>query len=187
MKPITNFLFELAQLRRIKHEGWRFAGIDNPESVGDHSLRAAQIAYFLAKLEKHEDPYKVVTMVVFHDIGECRVGDIHKIANRYITGVNEEQAVRDQTQDLPNDMSDDIVDMWKQTEEKSSHAGLIAKDSDLLEQALMAKEYISQGHLACQDWIDTVEQRLNTDSAKKLLEELKDADVHEWWQGLKKM
>ena len=34
----------MLQLRRIKHEGWRLIGVDNPESVADHSLRAGKIA-----------------------------------------------------------------------------------------------------------------------------------------------
>lgn len=49
LKKIITFIFELVQLRRIKHEGWRLVGIDNPESVAEHSLRAAQIGYILAK------------------------------------------------------------------------------------------------------------------------------------------
>ena len=96
---ILNFFFELAQLRRIKHEGWRTIGVENPESVADHSLRAAQIGYFLAKEENYKNPQEIVTMLVFHDIGECRIGDIHKIANRYVEA-NEEQAVKDQIQNL---------------------------------------------------------------------------------------
>lgn len=67
-KDILNFIFELGQLKRIKHEGWRLIGVKFPESVADHCLRAAQIGYILAKMEKYENPFEVCSMVVFHDI-----------------------------------------------------------------------------------------------------------------------
>ncbi|MFB0965315.1 MAG: HD domain-containing protein [Patescibacteria group bacterium] len=51
LKRITDFLFETFHLKNIKHEGWRFCGIPNPDSVAEHSLNAAQIGYVLAKME----------------------------------------------------------------------------------------------------------------------------------------
>lgn len=71
-KDVLNFIFELGQLKKVKREGWRLIGMDNLESVSDHTLRAAQIGFILAKLEKYENPLEVCTMVVFHDIGEWR-------------------------------------------------------------------------------------------------------------------
>ncbi len=82
---LINFIFELGQLKRIHHEGWKLAGVDTPDTVAEHALRAAQIGFILAKMEGYENPYEVCTMLVFHDIGEARVGDIHKVANRYVT------------------------------------------------------------------------------------------------------
>ena len=60
---------------------------------------AAQIGYVLAQMEGHPEPEKIATMLIFHDIAECRVGDIHRVAHRYV-GADEEQAVEDQTRPL---------------------------------------------------------------------------------------
>ncbi|HEC89736.1 MAG TPA: HD domain-containing protein, partial [Thermoplasmatales archaeon] len=76
-KSIAQFLFELGVLRRIQREGWKLIGVKTPETVAEHSLRAAQIGYILAKLEGYPHPEIVSTMLIFHDIGECRIGDIH--------------------------------------------------------------------------------------------------------------
>jgi len=184
LKNLTNFFFELAQLRHVKHEGWRLAGIENMDSVGEHSLRAAQIAYFLAKMEGYENPQEIVTMLVFHDIGECRVGDINKVANRYIEA-DEEKAVKEQLSPL-EEAGEEIFNLWKQIEEKSTTAGIIAKDADLLELAFAAKKYIENGYEGAQNWIENVTNLVQTDSGKKLLEELKKSDSNEWWKGLKK-
>ncbi len=183
-KPLINFLFELGQLRRIKHEGYRMAGVENPLSVADHALRAAQIAFFLAKMEGFENPYEVVTMVVFHDIGECRVGDIHKVANRYVDA-DEEGAVKDQLK--PLDDGDEIFELWKQCENRSSIPGVIAKDADYLEKAVTAKEYVELGYKSAQNWIDNVKKHLQTSSAKALLDEMVKMESTDWWKNLKKI
>jgi len=183
-KPLIKFIFEMAQLRRIKHEGLRFAGVDHPLSVADHALRSAQIAFFLAKMEKYENPYEVVTMMVFHDIGECRIGDIHKVASRYIKA-DEEGAVRDQVRPLED--GDEILSLWRQCDKRTSVPGVIAKDADYLEKAFTAKEYLETGHMTTDDWIQTVKKHLQTKSAKTLLAEMVKMRSTDWWDGLKKI
>jgi putative hydrolases of HD superfamily len=183
-KPLIKFIFELAQLRRIKHEGFRLSGVDNPLSVADHALRAAQIGYFLAKMEKYENPYKIATMLVFHDIGECRIGDINKIANRYVEA-NEEKAVQDQLKPLAD--GQELLDLWKQADKRTSIPGVIAKDADYLEKAFTAKEYMETGYKSAGDWINNVRRHLQTKSAKTLLEEMVKITSTNWWNGLKKI
>ncbi|MBI5415123.1 HD family hydrolase [Candidatus Peregrinibacteria bacterium] len=184
-KSLLHFFFEIGNLRRIKHEGWRLAGVENPESVADHSLRAAQIGYVLAVLEKYKNPEEVCAMLVFHDIGECRVGDIHKVANYYIENVHEERAVSDQLKNLP-EIQEKIMKLWKCTEERTGIAGKIAKDADLLEQALTAKEYLELGYKAAETWITTIEKLVHTNSAKELLKGLCAANSYDWLSEAKK-
>ena len=182
-KKLLNFFFELGQLRRIKHEGWRVAGVDHPESIADHTLRAAQIAYFLANMEKYPNPFEICTIILFHDIGECRIGDLHKIAIRYVTS-DEERAVSDQMSPL-GAPGKEVLELWRQMEKHHTKAGVIAKDADYLEQAVTAKEYIEKGHKFAVDWIHNVAKRLKTASAKKLLKDLEKVDPHDWCGGLK--
>lgn len=184
-KDIVNFIYELNHLKRIKHEGWRFIGVKDPESVADHSLRSAQIGYILAKMEKYENPCEVSAMLIFHDINECRIGDIHRIANRYIQ-VDSAEVVKEQTEKF-GEMGEEILSLWKQAEERSTKAGIIAKDADRLDMAFTAKEYVEKGYGYAKDWMNNITIGLRTESAKKLFEELKDSDSNEWWQGLKKL
>lgn len=184
-KAIVLFLYEMGMLRRIKHEGWRIIGVDNPESVADHSLRAAQIAYFLARMESYPNPDELVTLMVFHDSGEARVGDVHKIANRYIQCA-EEKALEDQMSAL-DAYGDEILKRWKEMEERKTHAAHIAKDADYLEQAITAKEFVERGFEYANDWIQNVSNALHTESAKKLLKLVRDSNSNDWWQGLKKV
>lgn len=182
---IVHFIFELGVLRRIHREGWKLIGVDTPESVAEHSLRAAQIGYILAKLEGYPHPEEICLMLIFHDIAECRIGDIHKVANRYLQK-NEKQAVKEQLQGIPH-IEKEIFNLWEQMENQSTTAGIIAKDADLLELAATAREYLEQGMQNAQDWLKNTSKRLRTPSAKKLLDLLMTTNPYDWWNGLKKI
>lgn len=184
-KDVISFFFEMGQLSRVKREGWRLLGIESPESVADHTLRAAQIGWILAKLEGYANPHEVASILIFHDIGEARVGDIHKLANRYIT-VDEAAAVREQTSRL-GEMGTQVFELWDSIETRSTQAGIIAKDADLLELAVRAREYIQQGFSDAHEWFEAAQTRVQTRSAKQLIAELATVSPTAWWHGLKKI
>ena len=184
-REILNFFFEMGHLSRVKREGWRLLGIEQPESIADHTLRAAQIGWVLAHMEGTANPHEVAAMLIFHDIGETRIGDIHKLANRYITA-DEALAVTEQTSRL-GPVGPKVVELWNQIEDRSSPAGIIAKDADLVELAVRAREYMSQGYTDASEWFDAAQSRVRTDSAKKLIADLVDVSPTEWWHGLKKL
>ena len=185
MKELTNFIFELGSLRAYKEQGLQLMGISNGNSIADHSLRAAQIAFILAKMEGYENPFEPCTMNVFHEMTETRIGDLHKLAQRYIT-TDHEMIVKEQTENL-GETGKDLLALFENSEFEKTTAGIIAKDADRLEHAFNAKEHVERGILAAQDWIDNARKILKTDSAKKLLEELDKGDSNEWWQKIKKI
>ena len=182
---VLNFFFEMAQLKRIKHEGWRLAGVEFPDSVAEHSLRAAQIAYLLADAEGHSNPEKASLMLVFHDIGEARVGDVHRVALRYVKA-DEAEAVKDQTAKL-GDIGIRIRELWNETEERKTDMAKVAKDADRLEQALTAKEYIERGYTFTMNWINNIRKALYTETAKRWLKQMMEMNSNDWWQGLNKL
>lgn len=185
MREIANFMFEMLHLKKIKHEGWRLAGVPYPDSVADHGLVASQFAYILAVLEKFPEPEKIAAILAFHDMEETRIGDLHKLAINYVEK-DEEKAVSEQTAPL-GEIGKKIKELWAECEEKKTKAGQIAKDADRLEQALQAKEYMDQGFPTAEDWIKNIRVSLFTESAKKLLEEIAKTDSKAWWQGKKKI
>lgn len=184
-RDFWNWVFELGQLRRIDREGWKFLGIKNPESVAEHSLRAAQIAFVLAKLEGYPNPFEVCTLAVFHELEECRVGDMHRVAKKYIKSVEDEKVVEEQVKKLGK-IGREIFELWEKVRNQDTKAGIIAKDADFLEAAATAKELMDKGFEDARDWIENVRKELKTKSARRLLEELESSDSNEWWITLKK-
>ena len=187
-KSIVNFIFELNSLKRIKSSGWMLAGIENPHSIAEHQLRAAQIGYILAVMEGNENPEKVAAMLMIHDNGEIRIGDQNKIAARYVDKKEaEKQAFNEQLDCLGETIKDKWRQYYEEFESRSSQEGIIAKDADWLEIAFQAKEYSDLGNDFVVDWINNVEKAVETESAKVLIKEMKQTKFTDWWKGLKKM
>ncbi len=181
-REITNLIFELGHLKKIKREGWRFAGVSLPESVAEHALRAAQIGFILARMEGYENPHEVCAMVVFHELEECRLGDVHTVAKRYAK-LREEECAEEQTEGS-GEIGREIFGLWKRVKEAKDRAAVIARDADLLEMAFTAREYEELGYPTWH-WLNVVSKRLSTRSAKKLFEAMLSASPR-WWREIMK-
>lgn len=188
VKKIVNFVFELSQLKRQRHSGFQLAGVKNPDTVAEHSLRAAQVGYILAIMEGDADPEKVATMLIIHDNAETRVGDQHKVAARYFSSKQaQNQVTQDQLASLGETIQETWSGYWREYENRNTKEGVVAKDADWLELAFQAKEYVDLGFSGAQEWIDNVERALETNSAKKILAQMKETKFTEWFNGFKKM
>jgi putative hydrolase of HD superfamily len=184
-KDLAKFLYEVGQLKRVRRSGWWIAGVENPESVAEHSFRTAVIAYLLAKLEG-ADTGKVTLMALFHDMGEARTNDLHRIVRRYVNWENVDQRViKDQAKRLPANVSGEMISLLSEFEETISLEARIARDADLLECLVQAREYQALGYKEAADWISNANAALVTDSAKRIAEECLETEPKEWWQGLK--
>jgi len=182
---LAKFLYEVGQLKRVKRSGWWIAGVDNPESVAEHSFRTAVIAYILAQLEG-ADPEKATLMALLHDIGEARTNDLHRIARRYVNWEKVEgKVIKDQSKRLPDDIAKRFTALLSEFEETISPEARIARDADLLECLVQAREYQALGYKEVADWIINAKAALVTDSAKRIAAECLETEPNEWWQGLK--
>lgn len=184
IKKFVNLLFEGLHLKRIKHEWIRFAWVTHPDSIAEHSLIAAQIWYVLAKME-WADSNKVTTMLVWHDIAETRIWDLHKVATKYITNKDklEEDIMKEQFEWF--DFRDEILEMFKEYENGTTLEGKIAKDADLLEQAFQCREHVENWFSFAQGWIDNVGKSLQTKSAKQVFNEILKSSFTDWWSETK--
>jgi hypothetical protein len=72
--------------------------------------------------------------------------------------------------------------MWREVDEQSTRAGLIAKDAEVLEMAFTARELVVRGNADAQHWIDASIARMQTKSGQDLLAIINDSDPCEWWK-----
>ena len=186
MEELIKFLFEVGHLKNVQRSGWWLIGKRAPESVAEHSFRCAVLGYFLAKLE-NLDTSRVILMCLFHDLHESRTNDFHKIAQSYLNlKEGENKASQDQIKSLNNSERAEIGNILKEFSDQETRESAVAKDADILECTLQAREYqVQQGLKDAEDWMKNAQGTLKSEAAKKLLTLIKDSDPNEWWKKLK--
>ncbi len=182
-KKLINFFYETLMLNRTKRSGDNLVG-NLGESVAEHSWRTTIIGFFLAKLEK-VDENKVIKMLLFHDLAGARIGELNKVASRYIDAKKAEMlAFKDQLLCVPEEISSELLKLQEEMRERTSKESIVAKDADYVETALTAKEAVEKG-IDMKDWIANDFLLVKTKSAKELLQQLEKTSSNEWWKNLK--
>lgn len=181
-----NFFAEAGLLKRIKRSGWWVAGIKDPENVAEHCFRCAVIGFYIAHVES-VDPYRVVTMTLFNDIHEARINDLHKMGHYYIDFRDAEKKVfADQVEGLDERVKQALTDMRNDYDTQTTPESIVARDADILECLLQAKEYVDQGHKGAEAFFQKAPDYLKTVTAKKLWNEVGSWSSHTWWQEVVK-
>jgi putative hydrolase of HD superfamily len=182
-RDIIPFLHEVGHLKRSARQGWWIAGIKDPESVAEHSFRAAVIGYVIATLEE-ADAERTAVLCLFHDVPETRLGDIPSTGKRYVSSAPAEQVVKDQTAELPSALADRIRGLVGEFEERVTAEALCAKDADKLECLLQAREYQQQGYRDVQPWVDTMVSAMRTEAGRSLAVAACTAAPNAWWDEI---
>jgi len=171
-------------LKKIKHCGTMFAGVQNPDSLAEHIARASQIAFVIASEEK-ADAYKTAMMIIIHDNAEIRIGDFNNINKKYLKpALAENQAFRDQIKGLPTNTGQTFYKLFHEFEEQKTLESKCARDADHLETCLQAKEYYDLGYKTCMKWLTNTEKYLQTKTGKALFKKLKKTRFDDWFQTI---
>ena len=175
----AGFLLEMGMLKRAKRSGWWIAGVKDPETIAEHSWRAAVIGSVLAFMEG-ADPAKVALLCTFHDSQETRVGDIPWIGRRYLSAASNESVTTDQVADAHPAVAEGLKALINEYEHGDSLEVLIAHDADRLECTIQGIEYLQQGYPAAQEWVDSTKAKLKTPAAQALAEAALNMPIAEW-------
>lgn len=184
MKELVDLILEAGMLKRVGRSGWSVLGIDACESVADHSMRCAVIGYILARMEK-TDPYIVLLMTLFGDLHEARITDLHKMAHRYLDVAQaEDAAFNDQLRGLPKGMREELAGTRREYRRQETKAAIVARDADILECLIQAREYYEQGYRQAKKFMVKAPGFLKTKSARSLWKAAQKADLNTWWTRL---
>ncbi|MFC1576879.1 HD family hydrolase [Candidatus Omnitrophota bacterium] len=184
IEGVLGYISEAGMLKRVARSGWSVAGIKCAESVADHSFRCAVIGYALSRME-HADPYKVLLMTLFGDMQESRITDLHKMAQRYIDPEEAEiLSFSDQVRALPVKIRKELTATRAEYNSQDTDESVIARDADILECLIQAKEYFEQGHKDASHLMKKAPRFLRSLSARRLWREAKRARLSDWWSLL---
>jgi putative hydrolase of HD superfamily len=183
-KALLEFISEAGLLKRIKRSGWWVLGIKDAETVAEHSFRCAVMGYVISKMEK-VSPYKVLMMTLFGDIHEARISDLHKMAQRYLDYEKlEDKAFFEQISVLPPIIQGELLGLHKEYRKQKSKESIIARDADILECLIQAKEYYEFGFKEAHKFMNKAPEHLRTKSARRLWQSAKKMRLNDWWVRL---
>lgn len=168
----VDFVFQLGNLKRTRRSGWLSIGITGCESVAEHSFRTAVLAYIIAKDEGLSEPESkdAMFLALLHDAHESRIGDLHKLAKKYMRP-DEEKAIKDSLGPFMN----------ANPKTPDSKLKTIVRDADLLEMFFQAKEYSDEGNGYAKEWF--APEKLKTKSAKAIYGKMRKRDSRAWLFG----
>lgn len=166
---LAAFGYELGVLKRIRRAGWWHAGVRDPESVAEHTMRVAQLAAVIAA-ETGADPARASFLALWHDTQETRTGDLPHTSNDYLDKPEPRRITADQTANLPDRSRESVRAAVDEYEDRKSAEALCARDADKLEMLLQAIEYRDIGVERVDGWIDSARKGLKTDIARRIAE-----------------
>ncbi len=142
------------------------------------------IGYVLSKMESY-NPSKVMLMCMFNDMHEARLNDQHKMAQRYFDSAKaEDKAFTEQISRLDKSTKDELSSMHLEYRKQKTKASIIARDADILECLIQAKEYYEHGFKEAPRFMKKAPSFLKTKSAKRLWALAKKSSLNSWWENL---
>lgn len=176
----VDFLFEIGSLRYAIRTWSQFLN-PNCQNLTEHTLRVVWIALVLAKHEGVTDTAKVIKMALVHDISESRSVDVNYVSRQYADR-HEDKAISDTLGGTV--LHDEFLPIWEEYEARQTLEAKIVKDADHLDVDLELKELEAMGNTLNQALLPAreaaLESRFYTQTARRLWQELQQADPHHW-------
>lgn len=181
MSEDIDFLLESYNVKDEVRTGWLFRGVKDPESVAAHVWGVKFLCLLYAE-EEGVDEGKAVKMAVVQDLPEAKTGDLvsEKHSDRYErTDEEKEKLEREAIHDLPpEDRFEDIIELWEEYQARETKTAKFVKDMDLIDMCVQALKYKEEKRnspdKSMNEFFEFSKPRLNTDTGKKLFQEIKD-------------
>ncbi len=177
------------KFKNIQREGWVRRKVNNPESIADHMYGCCIFAslflpdnvyqcidYEIPDIEDYSKYSKdtIIKMLLIHDLGETRVGDI-VTAEKSQKDIDEEDCFFKDNEFLCSFPYiyglGNTKKMWDEFKGNSSINAKIANDIDKIEPLIQAYIYEKEGNnIGIKEWKNDLLNKVNTTLGKKILQ-----------------
>ena len=177
LQSIAHFIYEAGILSKTPRSGLWFLGTGD-QSVAEHLLRTAYIAYALCYLMPKANKEKVILMSIFHDFGEGRTSDLNYVHQRY-GRLAEAEAIKDIAANIP--FGKEIAAFYREEQAKQTLESKLVKDADQLEWLATMREEELKGNTKARAWGRIAYERLKTKQGKAIGKFLLSTHSDSWW------
>ncbi|MCA9877844.1 MAG: HD domain-containing protein [Thermomicrobiales bacterium] len=173
---LLHLVWQIQRLKQAPRQGWLDRGVPpaEAESVADHSLGVALLAWFAALAAQADgaelDPWRVLTLALVHDLPEAEIGDwtpytaddiaaqddpvarANFLNQRQVRSAERSQAKRHAEQaaidqlaaTLPEAAGQVLAELWAELAAAETPEARFVKQIDRLETFLQAHAYLAQ-------------------------------------------
>lgn len=165
------FMRYVGMLKEMARKGWvEKVGIQDAESVAEHSYRVALISAIMAT-QVGANAGKAAVMALLHDLHESITGDRTPEEER----PDEEGAFLKVVSGLDSRLRKMLHALWREYHEGNSEEARVVRQADKLEMALQALEYMSSGHPKelLQEFVESAERGIHDEEFQRLVEAIR--------------
>ena len=173
MNDLARFFAQVGRLKDLKRAGWVRRGLPDPESVADHSFRAAVLALVLGA-DLGVDADRLLRLVLVHDLPESdpEVGDITPFCgvDRDEKRRRERAAMERLCAGVPG--GETLLGLWLDYDEGRSPEADLAHQLDAVEMALQAREYEARHGVDLSEFRTSARSRVRHPALIRLVEDV---------------
>ncbi|HNS51535.1 MAG TPA: HD family hydrolase [Anaerolineae bacterium] len=146
---LVDLLLEAAVLKWTARTGWRMRGVQDPESVAEHSFGVGLVALTMADLLAADaggpdlDVGRLLQIALLHDLGEARLTDLPASAVQLLGSDAKRSAEVAAMQPLLSVLPSRarLEAAWLEFEDASTPEGRLVRDADKVEMMVQCLRY----------------------------------------------
>lgn len=193
---LLRFVRLASQLKTVRRQGWIDRGVDEPESVADHSWSVALLAWTLAGERNDLDRDRVLLLGLLHDLPEVLAGDVtpfdaqrdeagripaehfstppaYSETERVLKRERERRALEEMLKGLPDSLSREIQEAWQEYEAVKTPEAHFVKQVDKLETVIQAMSYLDrQPEIQIESFRQGARRDIQDPQLRRMLDEL---------------
>ncbi len=173
---LFDFFYIASELKKIPRKGWKEKiGIQDPESVADHSYGTAVMAMIFSDNVGNLNTERIMKMALLHDLAESIIGDfmpgeIQKENKKNV----ENQVMEEILSKLPPRLFDKYCSIWKEYINCTSKEAVLLHEIDKFEMAIQAAKYYGEGFPKekLHEFVESARREIKSKELTEILDEI---------------
>lgn len=150
-------LLELQTLDRLPRTGYLMRGVSDAESVSEHCFHVAVLVLALAGSVDGLDRERTLELALLHDLGELRISDLPRTANRYLPEGAKRRAELAAGRDLLAPLGDRARALHREALEGESREARFVHACDQLQMLIKVAAYERAGARGLEEFWDSTD------------------------------